>query len=74
VPKSKARSRSKSKAGEFFTVTGVDTFDGTDWDEGRFDTLDKAREHCSGRTKGQQMMKMYIYDRLGRCVGSFGSY
>lgn len=48
-----------------FRVVGVDTFDGTDWVEGDFDTLSQAQKHANKRTKSQQMLKMHIYDETG---------
>jgi len=48
-----------------FRVVGVDTFDGGDWVEGDFDTLEKARKHASERTNGVQMLKMHVYDDTG---------
>ena len=56
-----SRKASKGK----FRVIGVDTFDGGDWVEDDFDTLEKARKHASKRTKGKQMLKMYVYDDTG---------
>jgi len=57
-----------------FRVVGVDTFDGGDWVEGEFYTLEEARKHIAEKTKGQQMLKMYIYDSNGNPLGSAGSF
>lgn len=48
-----------------FRVIGVDTFDGGDLVEGDFDTLEQAKKHASERTKGEQMLKMHVYDDTG---------
>ena len=48
-----------------FRVIGVDTFDGGDWVEGDFDTLDQAKKHANEKTEGQQMLKMHVYDDTG---------
>ncbi len=48
-----------------FRVIGVDTFDGGDWVEDDFDTLEKARKHADERTEGEQMLKMHVYDDTG---------
>jgi hypothetical protein len=57
-----------------FRVIGVDTFDGGDWLEGEFKSLEEAKKHIAEKTKGQQMLKMYIYDEVGNPVGSAGSF
>lgn len=48
-----------------FRVIGVDTFDGSDWVDGDFDTLEQARKHANKKTKGKQMLKMHVYDDTG---------
>jgi hypothetical protein len=48
-----------------FRVVGVDTFDGDDWVEGDFDTLAQAQKHANERTKGEQVLKMHVYDDTG---------
>lgn len=48
-----------------FRIIGVDTFDGGDWVEGDFDTLDQAIEHVNEKTKGEQMLMMHVYDDTG---------
>jgi len=57
-----------------FRVIGVDTFDGGDWVEGDFDTLEKAVKHANERTKGQQMLKMYVYDDAGSYRHDAGTF
>lgn len=55
-----------------FRVIGVDTFDGGDWVEGDFDTAEKALAHAKAR--GGTMLKMYVYDDIGRRIGAAGSF
>lgn len=57
-----------------FRVIGVDTFDGDDWIEGDFESLDKARAHVKERTKGKQMLKMHIYNDQGKHAGKAGVF
>lgn len=57
-----------------FRVIGVDTFDGTDWLEGDFQSLEIAREHVAEKTKGKSMLVMHIYNDQGESVGSGGSF
>ena len=57
-----------------FRVVGVDTFDGDDWHEGDFDTLEEARTHVKQRTEGKQMLRMHIYDDEGRHVSEGGTF
>jgi hypothetical protein len=57
-----------------FRVIGVDTFDGGDWVSGDFATLDDAKKHAANQTKGQQMLKMHIYDDKGNHLGQDGSF
>ena len=47
-----------------FRVVGADTFDGDDWVQGDFDTLEEAKE-CADK-KGCQMTKMYFYNDKGQ--------
>jgi hypothetical protein len=54
----------KAPAGKF-RVIGVDTFDGTDWHEKDCDSLSEAREYADEKVKGQQMLKMYVYNDQG---------
>lgn len=55
-----------------FRVVGVDTFDGGDWLEGDFPTLEKAKKRAS--EEGGQMTVMYIYNDNGQCVGRAGTF
>lgn len=57
-----------------FRVIGVDTFDGGDWVSGDFATLGAARAHAREKTRGEQMLKMHIYDDLGKHQGEDGSF
>jgi hypothetical protein len=57
-----------------FRVIGVDTFDGGDWVDADLPTLDQAQRHIKDRTRGKQMMMMYVYDEHGKCVGKAGSF
>lgn len=55
-----------------FRVIGVDTFDGGDWVQGDFDTLEKAKEIAD--EKGGTMTKMHVYDDNGRHVYDAGTF
>lgn len=55
-----------------FRVVGVDTFDGSDWVEGDYDTREKALEVV--RRKGGTMLKMHAYDDRGKHIGEAGSF
>lgn len=55
-----------------YRVVGVDTFDGTDWVQGDFPTLEEAKE-CANK-HGGVMCKMHVYDPEGRHVHEAGSY
>jgi len=55
-----------------FRVIGVDTFDGTDWQEGDFETLALAKEHAD--KKGGEMTKMHVYDDQGHLVHEAGTF
>lgn len=57
-----------------FRVIGVDTFDGGDWLEGDFDNAGAAVSHAVARTKGQQMLKMHVYDETGQHITATGSF
>lgn len=48
-----------------FRVIGVDTFDGTDWIQGDFNTLAQAMNCADEQTKGEEMLKMHVYDDKG---------
>jgi len=55
-----------------FRVIGVDTFDGTDWVQGDFDTLEFAQKVASAQ--GGSMCKMHVYNDKGKHVGEAGSF
>ncbi len=55
-----------------YRVVGVDTFDGGDWHQGDFDTLEAAME-CA-RSKGGQMTVMHVYDDAGVHKGNAGTF
>ena len=57
-----------------FRVIGVDTFDGGDWLDGDFDTLTEAKNHIIEKTRGTQMLMMYIYDERGRYTEGAGKF
>jgi len=57
-----------------FRVVGVDTFDGTDWVDGDYETLDLAKTRIQEKTKGESMLKYYIYDDTGKFVDSAGTF
>lgn len=48
-----------------FRIIGVDVFDGADWIEGNFKTLQEAINHADEVTEGKNMLKMHIYDDRG---------
>jgi len=56
--------RLKAPSGKF-RVIGVDTFDGMDWVSGDFNSLNEAIRHADTQVKGEQMLKMHIYDDTG---------
>ena len=55
-----------------FRVVGVDTFDGGDWVQGDFDTLEKAKE-CADK-EGAPMTKTYVYNDKGQLVYEAGTF
>lgn len=55
-----------------FRVVGVDTFDGGDWVQGDFDTLEEARK-CA-KEHGGTMTLMYVYGPDRDCLFSAGSF
>lgn len=55
-----------------FRVVGVDTFDGTDWLQGDFDTLEQATEVAN--KKGGEMTKMHVYDDTGKHLHEAGTF
>ena len=54
---------SRNAPKDMFRVVGVDTFDGSDWVEGDFKTLEEAEKHADKR--GGVMLKMHVYDDQG---------
>lgn len=63
---------SRSAPAGKYRVIGVDTFDGTDWREGDFETKDAALAHA--QSKGDQMTKMYVYDDQGNYIAQAGTF
>jgi hypothetical protein len=61
----------KAPAGKF-RVVGVDTFDGTDWVYGDYDTQEQAL--ALAEAKGGEMLKTHVYDDTGRHIGGFGRF
>ena len=55
-----------------YRVVGVDTFDGTDWVEGDYDTFKEAME--AAKKKGATMLKTYVYDSQGTRMFDAGEY
>lgn len=55
-----------------YRVVGVDTFDGSDWVVGDYDTRKEAIGIAN--SKGGQMTRMHVYDTNGKCIHSAGSY
>ncbi len=55
-----------------FRVVGVDTFDGTDWVQGDFDTESEAL--AVAKEKGGTMTKMHVYDDQGKHLGEAGTF
>lgn len=55
-----------------YRVVGVDTFDGTDWIEGDFDSKDAAVKHAD--EKGAKMLKTHVYDERGDWLHSAGEF
>ncbi len=61
----------KAPAGKFRVIC-VDTFDGTDWVSGDFDTIDDAFRHAA--QQGGEMLRAYIYDEDGSYAGHQGRF
>lgn len=61
----------KAPAGKY-RVIGVDTFDGTDWVSGDYDTLDQAKQNA--KDEGGTMLKTHVYDDTGKHVFEAGSF
>ena len=57
-----------------FRVIGVDTFDGDDWVEGDFDTLELAKKHVIKSITGKEMLIMHIYDDRGKHCANAGKF
>ena len=57
-----------------FRVVGVDTFDGNDWHDDDFNEKADAIKRAKEKTEGKSMLKYYIYDDAGDCVGSYGDF
>lgn len=55
-----------------FRVVGVDTFDGSDWVQGDFDTLNEACQ-CA-REKGGEMTMMHVYNDKGEHMDEAGTF
>jgi hypothetical protein len=55
-----------------FRVVGVDTFDGTDWIYGDYDTREEATKVAN--SKGGQMLKTHVYDDVGKHICGAGSF
>ena len=57
-----------------FRIIGVDTFDGTDWHDKDVDTLQEARDYCTEKVNGRQMLKYHVYDDRGNNIYSMGTF
>ncbi len=57
-----------------FRVIGVDTFDGGDWLDDDFDSLEAAVRHVEALIDGKQMLMMYIYDDTGKYLEQRGTF
>lgn len=55
-----------------FRVIGVDTFDGGDWVEGDYATIQDAIN--AARSKAGEMTYMHVFDDRGCNVESFGRF
>jgi hypothetical protein len=53
-------------------VVGVDTFDGSDWIEGDFDTRMEAAGRANQRSG--EMRKMHVYDDSGQHIYEAGTF
>lgn len=51
-------------------VIGVDTFDGTDWFDGYFDTDEEAIRYA--QNSGGEMLKKHAYNKDGKHIGEGG--
>ena len=55
-----------------YRVVGVDTFDGTDWIDGDYDSEQEARK--AARKLGGTMQKSYIYTDEPQLIDSYGTF
>lgn len=55
-----------------FRVVGVDTFDGTDWVDGDYDTYEKAR--LAAIEQGDKMLKTHVYNDKGIHLFEAGTF
>jgi hypothetical protein len=55
-----------------FRVVGVDTFDGTDWVDGDYDTKEDAFE--AAKKAGGTMLKTHVYDDTGKHIFEAGTF
>lgn len=55
-----------------FRVIGVDTFDGSDWVQGDFDTSGEAI--ACAKAKAGQMTMMHVYDDTGKHIDKAGTF
>ena len=61
----------KAPAGKF-RVIGVDTFDGTDWIDGDYDTEEIAIQQA--KVKGGTMLKTHVYNDEGKHIFEAGTF
>jgi len=57
-----------------FRVIGVDTFDGGDWVDGDYDTLEEAIKKADEKGKNASMLKLHVYDDTGEHLHEAGSF
>lgn len=55
-----------------FRVICVDTFDGTDWIEGDYNTKKEALDIA--KKTGGTMLKTHVYDDTGQNIKDFGTF
>jgi len=55
-----------------FRLVCVDTFDGGDWVQGDFDTIEAAM--AEAKKHNTEMMRIYVYDDTGRCLDGMGTF
>ena len=61
----------QAPTGKYRTV-GVDTFDGTDWVIGDYNTMGQAIS--AANSKGGAMLKTHVYDDVGQHIHSAGTF